>query len=347
MKVEAIDLFCGVGGLTCGLRASGINVVAGADIDPSCEFSYKNNNKAKFICSDIGNIDSADLEALYSDQTVKRVMVGCAPCQPFSTHSHKYKDKETDARWDLVGTFFNHVKAVQPDVVSMENVPGLAKQTVFKNFVDNLREQGYFVSYQVVFCPDYGIPQTRRRLVVLASKLGEIDLMPPTHDREKPVTIKDTIYQLDPLDHGTVSDKDPLHVCSKLSELNYQRIIASKPGGTWHDWDENLLADCHKRASGSSFTSVYGRLSWDQPSSTITTQFHRFGTGRFGHPEQNRALSLREGAMIQTFPKNYKFIPEGAEVNFTQIGRHIGNAVPPRLGEIVGLSIKKHLEKFN
>lgn len=344
--IEAIDLFCGVGGLTCGLNTSGISVVAGVDIDSSCKFAYENNNKASFICSDIGSVDSQQLDALYSDKTKYKVLAGCAPCQPFSTHSNKHKNKENDSRWNLVGTFFEHVKNIQPDVVSMENVPGLAKQNVFRDFVTNLKEEGYFVSYQNVYCPDYGIAQTRRRLVLLASKKGQIELISPTHDRKNPVRIKDIISGLEPIKHGQSSDKDPLHVCSELSELNYQRMLASKPGGTWEDWDKSLLADCHKRSSGNSFKSVYGRLSWDSPCSTITTQFYRFGTGRFGHPEQHRALSLREGAIVQTFPKNYQFFAEEEDVNFTKIGRHIGNAVPPRLGEIVGLSITKHLAEI-
>ena len=347
MKLQAIDLFCGVGGLTCGLRNSGIEVIAGVDIDSSCEFPYETNNHAKFICGDIGALNSTEIDSLYADDVQHKVLVGCAPCQPFSTHSHKYKDKESDARWNLVGTFFNHVKEIQPDVVSMENVPGLVKQGVFKNFVENLKAHNYHVCYQIVYGPDYGIPQTRRRLVLLASKLTTISLIPPTHDRSRPVSIKEAIGSLEPLNHGEASKDDPLHVCSQLSELNYQRILASKPGGSWRDWDKSLLADCHKKATGATFSSVYGRLSWDMPSSTITTQFYRFGTGRFGHPEQNRALSLREGAIIQTFPKNYQFVPSQSQISLTQVGRHIGNAVPPRLGEVIGISILKHLRSCN
>lgn len=344
MKIQVIDLFCGVGGLTCGLNMSGLNVIAGVDIDLSCKFPYEFNNQSKFICSDIGGLDSSELNLLFSKDTKHKVLVGCAPCQPFSSHSNKQKNKENDARWNLVGTFFKHVKAILPDVVSMENVPGLANQDVFKDFVKNLKSIGYYVSHQVVYCPDYGIPQTRRRLVLLASKLGVIEIIPPTHDRKNAVSIQSAIRHLESLKSGEQSKEDPLHIASQLSELNLQRIIASKPGGSWRDWDESLLLDCHKKSSGASFGSVYGRLSWGKPSSTITTQFFRFGTGRFGHPEQHRALSLREGAILQTFPESYQFVPETAEVQFTQIGRHIGNAVPPKLGEVVGISIKRHLQ---
>lgn len=342
--IQAIDLFCGVGGLTCGLGMSGLEVVAGVDIDASCAFSYESNNASQFICSDIGAIDSKALNGLYTDNIKYRVLVGCAPCQPFSTHSNKQKNKKDDARWNLVGTFFSHVDSIRPDVISMENVPGLAKQEVFSEFISNLESIGYFVHYEIVFCPDYGIAQTRKRLVLLASKLGDIKLIEPTHDRKNPGTIKSVIGHLPRLNHGKQSREDPLHTASKLSELNYQRMLASKPGGSWRDWDDDLLLECHKKDSGASFGSVYGRLSWEKPSSTITTQFYRFGTGRFGHPKQNRALSLREGALIQTFPEGYQFAPKGEKINLTRVGRHIGNAVPPKLGEVVGLSIQAHLK---
>lgn len=136
---------------------------------------------------------------------------------------------------------------------------------------------------------------------------------------------------------------DSLHRCPKLSKINLERIRQSRPGGTWHDWDKKLLPNCYKKASGKTYSSVYGRMRWDMPSPTITTQFYAYGTGRYGHPEQNRAISLREGAILQTFPKNYKFVKHKETITYKILGRHIGNAVPPKLGEIIGKSIKKHL----
>jgi DNA (cytosine-5)-methyltransferase 1 len=178
---------------------------------------------------------------------------------------------------------------------------------------------------------------------LLASKLGEIKLLSPKDYRCKRKTVKDVIGKLPPLEAGSFDSKDALHQSSTLSATNYKRILVSKPGGTWRDWPEYLIADCHKKKSGKTYPSVYGRMCWDEPSPTITTQFFGFGNGRFGHPEQNRALSLREGAMLQSFPKNYKFTPPGDPINKKLLGRLIGNAVPVKLGEVIGKSILKHV----
>ena len=196
-----------------------------------------------------------------------------------------------------------------------------------------------------MYAPDYGVPQNRRRLLLLASKLGNIRLIDSLYDKNTYVTVRDAISHLPELKAGEVNEIDFLHTSRRLSELNLQRIRSSRPGGTWKDWDENLLPDCYKRKSGESFRAVYGRLEWDKPASTITTQFPGYGNGRFGHPEQDRALSLREGAIIQTFPNDYQFIKERKDLTFSKIATQIGNAVPPKLGEIIGLSIKKHLEE--
>ena len=134
-----------------------------------------------------------------------------------------------------------------------------------------------------------------------------------------------------------------MHQSSKLDISNLKRIQNSKPGGTWRDWPKDLLVECHKRNSGATYSSVYGRMEWKKPSPTITTQFNRYGTGRFGHPKQDRAISLREGAILQTFPKKYKFA-KGKDFSATIIARHIGNAVPPKLAEIIGNSIQQHIK---
>ena len=124
-----------------------------------------------------------------------------------------------------------------------------------------------------------------------------------------------------------------------------RRIKSSKPGGTWRNWPKDLLVNCHRKKTGATYSSVYGRMEWGKPSPTITTQFHRYGTGRFGHPEQHRAISLREGAILQTFPRGYRFI-KGKNFSSTVVARHIGNAVPPRLAEFIGKSIKNHIYEY-
>jgi len=152
---------------------------------------------------------------------------------------------------------------------------------------------------------------------------------------------------LKPLDNGMASTVDPVHVCRNLSPLNLKRIQASVPAGTWRDWPEDLLLECHKKSSGKTYSCVYGRMSWDSPSPTITTHFYSYGTGRFGHPEQDRGLSVREGSILQSFPENYKFSPSGKSFSVSVLARHIGNAVPPLLGKAIGVSIVKHIKSFD
>jgi len=198
-----------------------------------------------------------------------------------------------------------------------------------------------------VNCEDYGIPQHRQRLVLLASRLGPIRLLSPSELGGDRTTVRQSIADLPPLRAGERDRTDLLHQASILSELNRKRIEASKPGGTWRDWERKLVADCHKKRTGKTYPSVYGRMQWDEPAPTITTQFFGFGNGRFGHPEQDRAISLREGAILQSFPKDYEFVPPGDPIHKKSVGRLIGNAVPPTLGEVIGLSVLEHVDAWS
>ncbi len=346
LKISGVDLFCGVGGLTHGLNKAGIKIRAGIDLDKSCEYAYKTNNKAKFIGEDISKIFKKDIEKFWKEDEIK-ILVGCAPCQPFSTHSNKVKDKENGDKWNLLNEFIRLVEETDPSIISMENVTNLSNKQIFKEFVNKLEHLNYTVSYKNVFCPDYGIPQKRRRLVLLASKFGKIDLIKPTHAKENYVTVQQAIGNLEPLKNGEKSKSDNLHFTTKLSELNLKRIKSSVPNGTWEDWSEELQLNCHKKETGKTYKSVYGRMSWNQPSPTITTQFYNYGTGRFGHPEQDRALTMREASILQSFPPDYKFVKDDEEVLITKIGTHIGNAVPVDLGFIIGKSIIKHITEHN
>lgn len=345
MTVGAVDLFCGVGGLTSGLKKSGINVVAGIDSDTSCTFPYSYNNNCDFIGTKIENISGKEIRN-YLRPFKYKVLVGCAPCQPFSKHRKDKKDRSTHKDWNLLSEFGRLIKEVKPSIVSMENVPGLVSELVFQEFLKLLHENEYYVKYEVVNVADFGVPQTRRRLILLASKFGKIEIIKKTH-QNKHISVKECIGSLPSLSAGQQDFADPLHYASSMSELNYKRISYSVPGGTWEDWPKELLARCHKKSSGRSYSAVYGRMKWDSPSPTITTQFTYFGTGRFGHPEQNRALSLREGALLQSFPKDYEFVPKEGKVSIKEISRQIGNAVPPRLGEIIGISIQNHIKKYS
>lgn len=339
-RVYAIDLFCGAGGLTKGLENAGVQVRLGIDVDPACEFPLTANTKAKFLLKPIEEVSPEEIREAFPKRGL-RLLAGCAPCQTFSTYYQKAS--KSDKRWRLLSKFSKLILELQPDLVTMENVPRLMEHNVFKRFVRDLNSSGYHVDYQAVNCADYGVPQLRQRLVLLASKLGPIHLVPPPVSDEGQKTVRQAIGELPPLEAGNVHMDDPLHQCSSLSPLNRRRIKASTPGGTWRDWRKGLVADCHKKETGKTYPSVYGRMCWDEPAPTITTQFFGFGNGRFGHPEQDRAISLREGAIIQSFPREYQFVPPGERISKKGVGRLIGNAVPVRLGEVIGESIFAHL----
>ena len=340
-RIVAVDLFCGAGGLTRGLEEAGIDVTLGVDLDPACAFPYEHNNRARFLLKSVAELRNEDLRNAFGRAKLT-LLAGCAPCQPFSTY-RLGKSDETDGRWHLLQQFQALALQVKPLVITMENVPRLAEQTVFEAFVTALTEAGYHVGWRVVSCKDYGVPQQRERLVLLASRLGPIALIPPTH-RRKCCTVRKTIGNMPALAAGQSDGRDPLHQAAGLAPNNLERIRASVPGGTWRDWSEDLVADCHKKTSGKTYPSVYGRMKWDEPAPTMTTQFYGFGSGRFGHPEQDRAISLREGALLQSFPKTYRFTKPNAEVHYKTVGRLIGNAVPVKLAKAIGLSVIRHIE---
>lgn len=339
---HVVDLFCGVGGLSHGFVLEGMNVKAGIDLDPSCKFSYEANNHAEFLCKDVSQLKASDLAPYFGKGP--RVLVGCAPCQPFSSYAQRYQNPG----WKLLRDFARLIVDVSPDVLSMENVPRLLdfnEGTLIDEFINTLENAGYHVSKSVAYAPDYGVPQQRSRLVLLASRYSRFELEPPTHRKEEYVTVEKAIRQLPPIGAGGVDAMDPLHRSSRLSPVNLRRIRAATPGGSWKTWQKDLIADCHKEESGSTYISVYGRMTWDAPSPTITTQFFGFGNGRFGHPSQDRAISLREGAILQSFPPDYRFVGDAEVVSFKRMGKLIGNAVPVLLGRAIARSIRAHLQE--
>ncbi|MBW9267609.1 MAG: DNA cytosine methyltransferase [Candidatus Thiodiazotropha sp. (ex. Lucinisca nassula)] len=341
--VSCVDLFCGAGGLTHGFIIEGLPVNAGIDLDPACKYPYEENNDSAFIEQDVANMDSEEVATLFSPGTI-RVLAGCAPCQPFSTYSQRY-DTSSDDKWSLLEEFGRLAEGIRPDIITMENVPTLARHKVFKDFVTTLKDLDYQLWYDVVECAQYGVPQTRKRLVLMASLHGPIEIIEPTHS--KPVTVKKAIGRLRAIDAGERAPRDRLHTAASLSSKNLARIRASKPGGTWRDWPKRLIADCHKEDTGRTYPSVYGRMVWDKPAPTMTTQCYGYGNGRFGHPEQDRAISLREAAILQSFPRSYKFIESDYPIQFKTIGRMIGNAVPVGLGRAIAVSIIRHLKEEN
>ena len=333
---EVVDLFCGVGALSHGLKLAGCKILAGYDTDERCKFAFETNNGGEFIKRDVGKMSAFEIMGHYSGNAPS-VLAGCAPCQPFSTYKHRYAE---DPQWGLVRKFAELAAEVQPDFVTMENVPSLLRYkdgSVFRMFKEILNEAGYPLRVTIAKCELFGVPQKRRRLVVVAARGRKVGRLPTTENVG--LTVRDAIARLPPIEAGQTHRDDALHIASELSPLNMQRMVAAKPGGTWRDWPEDLRAECHRRASGKTYPGVYARMEWDKPSPTMTTQCFGFGNGRFGHPEQNRAISLREAANLQSFPPEYAFLPDGEKPKMKEVGRWIGNAVPVELGRAIGSSI--------
>jgi DNA (cytosine-5)-methyltransferase 1 len=348
-----VDLFCGIGGLSHGLIKERLTVSAGVDFDDSCRYAYEKNNNAKFIYKDVTELSTDELNSLYPNKK-RKILVGCAPCQPFSIFNYKNNNnsekQKKDTKWKLLYSFANLIEAIQPEIVSMENVPQLKtfnNGQVFNDFVECLEKNGYKISYNIHNAQDYGVPQRRRRLILLASKHSKIELITPTYTKDNYITVRQAIGRLPKIQDGEHYLKDYSHYSRKLTNINKIRIKATQEGGGWKDWEDNLLLECHKKDGGKMYGSVYGRMSWDDVAPTMTTYCIGLNNGRFGHPEQDRAISLREAALLQSFPKNYDIIDPDTIFNAQRIARHIGNAVPVGLGRAIAKSIKNHIKTIN
>lgn len=237
---EVVDLFCGVGALSHGLMRSGFDIRAGYDTDRRCKYAFEKNNASIFHARDVATLQPEEIQKHFTGQ-LPSVLAGCAPCQPFSTYKQRYDE---DPRWDLVGSFAKLAVRVQPDFITMENVPALVKyknRLVFENFQKILEAAGYHLSWQIAKCELYGVPQKRRRLVVIASKRIQPMQLISTH--KTPMTVRDAISALPKAAAGKASSDDPLHVAASLSDKNLQRIRASRPGGTWNDWPFELRGE--------------------------------------------------------------------------------------------------------
>jgi DNA (cytosine-5)-methyltransferase 1 len=356
MDVTAVDLFCGAGGVTYGLEQAGINVVAGIDIDSKSEYPYEENTDSSFKRTDVRPLSQNPerVARMFPWDSDIDVLTACAPCQPYSTMGHSKTMSTSDHdKWGLLDDLRKIVEYVEPDVVVTENVLQVRKDDVYADFVRTLDQMGYDINgddNKNVYCPEYGIPQNRKRWVLIASRHGRIKLPEPLYtDESEYPTVKETIDHLPPIEAGEVHESHELHRSRVLSEKNLQRIRNMEPGGDWRLWEreglQHLLADCHKKDSGRSYKAPYSRMRPDDPAPTITTQFYNYGSGRFGHYDtsQDRALSILEGALIQTFPEDYDFFEEFEAVGVKNLGRLIGNAVPPRLAEITGKAILRQV----
>lgn len=354
MDVTAVDLFCGAGGLTYGLEQAGISVEAGVDADNDCKYAYEQNTNATFLDPGIKPLfrnPERVARHLRSWEADLEVITACAPCQPYSTLSHaKDSGHEDHKKWGMLKGVKQVVEYIEPDVVATENVLQIRNDEVYEQFIEFLEAEGYHIDENNVWCPEYGIPQKRKRWVMLASKKGPIQLPDPVYtDESEYPTVRETIGHLPPVADGEEHPDLELHRARSLSETNLERIRHMEPGGDWGLWEErgldHLLADCHKKDSGRSYKAPYSRMLPDEPAPTITTQFYNYGSGRFGHydTDQDRALTILEGALLQTFPEDYKFCEDWDDLGVTNLGRLIGNAVPPLLGQRIGEGIMSHV----
>ena len=348
-----VDLFCGIGGLTHGFITEHLSVSAGVDFDNTCSYAYQTNNKAKFIYKDVTKLTEIELNDLFP-KNKRKILVGCAPCQPFSIFNYKNNNniikQAEDEKWKLLYSFADLIEKTQPEIVSMENVPQLRtfnNGKVFNDFVERLEKNGYKVSFGIHNAQDYGVPQRRKRLILLASKHSRFELIPSTHKKDNYITVHQAIGHLPEIKDGEHCHNDFLHYARKLTDISKKRIRATPEGGSWQDWDESLLLECHKKEGGQMYRSVYGRMTWNDVAPTMTTYCIGLNNGRFGHPQQDRAISLREAAILQSFPENYNLIEDEKKFNAQIFARQIGNAVPVGLGRAIAKSIKKHIRTIN
>jgi len=356
MQICAVDMFCGAGGLTYGLEQAGISVLKGLDNDRDSAYPYDTNTDSEFSTVNIPPLakDPEPIARMFPWDADLTVLAACAPCQPYSTMGHA-RDTETEdhEKWGLLKKFKQIVEYVEPDVVVTENVLQVRHDDTYKEFEETLKKLGYSLNApdnRNVYGPEYGIPQKRKRWVLLASQKGPISLPdPPNTDELEYPTVRETIDHLPAIKAGERHPDMKLHHARSLSETNLERIRNMVPGGDWTLWEErgleHLLADCHTKSSGRSYKAPYSRMRPDEPAPTITTQFYNYGSGRFGYydTDQNRALSLLEGALLQTFPADYDFYDGWDNVGVKNVGRLIGNAVPPLLAKYMGEAIVNHV----
>jgi DNA (cytosine-5)-methyltransferase 1 len=342
-RVIGIDFFSGCGGTSLGLKKAGIEVVRGIDIDSSCREVYEKNIRgADFLCADISTLKPEEaLEGIKRRKNDLLLFSACAPCQPFSAHA---KPSVDDSRRSLLLKFAKFVRYHEPEFLFIENVPGIQNvkgNSTFNKFKKILDKLGYQVKFDIVDAKDYGVPQTRKRLLLLASNIKgiDIDLPKPTHGADlRPYrTVRDSISSLPVLRHGMTHSKINGHRARGLSELNYKRMkLTPKNGGNRFSWPKEYWLECHKNRKGHG--DVYGRMFWDRPAPTLTCKCTSATNGRYAHPSQNRSITPREAACLQTFPLSFKFYGE-----IDQVTRHVGNAVPPLLSKKVGKKILKLL----
>lgn len=341
-KYKVIDCFCGAGGLSLGFENRGFEVEYAFDIDQAAINTYKNNPSYHHGAAFVRDIYKVNKETIESDLghelgTID-VVIGGPPCQGFSVQR---RGDNIDPRNQLVLEYIRLLKEIKPRYFIMENVGGILSERgkpFVKALFDNMKEAGYTIQQKKLLASEYGVPQDRKRVIIIGEKTNGKDpqFSYPEPQTTPKKTVRDAIEDL----MYKSEDDIPNHRSDRLSPLNLKRIKAIKEGQGHDSLPEELQLECHKKNKNHRHLDTYGRMAWDLPSPTITARFDSFSRGRFGHPVLDRTITLREGARLQTFPDDFEFL--GSKV---EVARQIGNAVPPVLAEHIADEIKKNLDK--
>lgn len=339
-KRTAIDLFCGAGGLTQGLKQAGFNVIGAVENQPVYAESFKlNHPNTNLKLSDITKIDPHEYaKELGLEVGQLDLLAGCPPCQGYSTIGTRNRGRRDDPRNELIYEVLRFAIALKPKTIMMENVPALNNDERLKTLVAELKQLGYSVDHKVLKMSHYNVPQGRRRMIMLASRFDDIEVIKQELDEDKMKTVRDAIGFLS----SNGSADDPLHDTSEKNRSDKVKNLIKlipKDGGSRTDLGEEYQLECHKRTSG--FKDVYGRMAWDKPSPTITGGCNNPSKGRFLHPQEDRVITLREAALLQTFPLNYKFSFKSGKKGVAMM---IGNALPPTFIEFHARNLIKHLQ---
>ncbi len=343
---RVFDFFSGCGGASRGFQNAGMAIVFALDWDRDAANTFEANfPTAKVQCRDIHESHAERIAQLVDRQRPHPVLFcGCAPCQPFSKQNSARRDPRHDDRASLLREFLRFIVECTPDIVFVENVPGI--QTFdqdaepMRGFLRGLDKVGYRYCYDTVSLKHFGVPQARRRFLLLASRHGPIEFPDHTHGPSTPnpayKTVRHAIGDLPDVPAGATHPDIANHRAARLSDLNLERIRETPEGGGYADWPKRLWLECHRKTKG--YSDAYGRMSWDKPASGLTTRCISYSNGRFGHPKQDRAITVREAACLQTFPMDFQFFG-----SLNAMAKQIGNAVPVRVAEVVGRHFLRHL----
>lgn len=337
-KYYSIDLFSGCGGLTLGMHQAGFKTKVAIESEKNAVLAYKMNHGDTFVLQkDIRKVDIAEIKNSLDYKRI-HLLAGCPPCQGFSSvRKLNRKNSIPDERNALVLEYFRFVKELSPLTIMMENVPGLKDYHLFKDVLKKLEHIGYNITVRIVNVRNYGIPQNRRRLVMVGSLLGPIDIAKGIN---KKVTVRDILYDLE----SPEETADPLHkIVAKHTDVVMKRIrLTPKNGGSRKDLPNQYILECHKKENVG-FNDIYGRLRWDDYSATITGGCLNPSKGRFLHPDQDRVITPREAALLQSFPKDYKFPLNIPKYSLALL---IGNALPPQFSKCQSENIVNHLNQY-